>query len=206
MIFEFQVKLINYWPMSNLSDVVGGANLFGGSSYSFVADRFNNPNSAIYLNRGYLQVPPGVYFNGDFTVIVWFQMKSIQTWSRIFEFGIGALMETICLAFNADTTQLIGLTFSGSSYSSIQATSIQLNQWYHVAFVLNGTTGYIYLNGVQSVSGTLIKPNSVSRSTNFIGKSNNGDSNVDGIFDDFRIYQGAMSAAAILTDYTNGNN
>ncbi len=41
--------------MSNLSDVISGANLFGGLSYSFVPDRFFN--SAIYFNKGYLQVP-----------------------------------------------------------------------------------------------------------------------------------------------------
>jgi hypothetical protein len=43
--------------MSNLSDVIGGANLFGGENYSFVQDRFGTPNSAIYFNKGFLQVP-----------------------------------------------------------------------------------------------------------------------------------------------------
>ncbi len=46
--------LINYWPMNNLSDIVGGANLFEGFSYSFALDRFCLPNFAIHFNQGYL--------------------------------------------------------------------------------------------------------------------------------------------------------
>ncbi len=37
--------------MNNLTDLIGGANLFGGSSYSFVPDRFCSLNSAIYFIR-----------------------------------------------------------------------------------------------------------------------------------------------------------
>ena len=33
--FKYLANLINYWPMSNLSDVVGEADFFGGLSYSF---------------------------------------------------------------------------------------------------------------------------------------------------------------------------
>ncbi len=33
--------------MSNMTDVIGGNNLYGGTGYSFVADRFNDSNSAI---------------------------------------------------------------------------------------------------------------------------------------------------------------
>ncbi len=68
--------LINYWPMDNLNDVIGGANLFKGFSYSSDLDRFCSPNAAIYFNQGYLQVPEGVYFSGDFTVTAWIYLKS----------------------------------------------------------------------------------------------------------------------------------
>ena len=52
--------LKNFWSMSNLNDLVGDANLRDGSNYSFVSDRFNNPNSAIYFNNGYLKIPSGL--------------------------------------------------------------------------------------------------------------------------------------------------
>ena len=53
-----KVKLLNHWPMSNLSDVISGADLFDGVNNESAADRFCNPNSAIYFNKGYLTAPP----------------------------------------------------------------------------------------------------------------------------------------------------
>jgi len=73
-----QVFLINHWPMSNLSDIVGKADLYNGLNYYFVSDRFCTPNSAIYFKNGFLQVPAGVYFSGDFSVTAWIYLKSYK--------------------------------------------------------------------------------------------------------------------------------
>ena len=70
--------------MSNLCDGIGGANLYGGSSYSFTADRFDNPNSAIYLKNGYLQVPSGTYFTGDFAITAWIYLFACLNGGRGF--------------------------------------------------------------------------------------------------------------------------
>lgn len=56
------VQLQNYWPMSNLSDVVGGATLYGSQGYSFVADRFGEPGQAVSFQTGYVQIPPGLNY------------------------------------------------------------------------------------------------------------------------------------------------
>jgi len=81
--------------MSNLSDVVGGANLYNGYSYSYTYDRLCSANSAIYFNKGYLQVPSGVYFYGDFNVTAWIYLKSYQSYSRVIDFGNGQAVENI---------------------------------------------------------------------------------------------------------------
>ena len=106
-------------------------------------------------------------------------------------------MDNVLLAMEGTTSQLGAYILSGAASSHINAASlIQLNQWYHIAFVLNGTTGFIYVNGIQKASGTLFQPNHVIRSSNFIGK--HGDPNVDAIYDDLKIYHGAVSAAEVL--------
>jgi hypothetical protein len=84
--------------MSNLIDSVRGANLFGGSRYSFVPDRFCSANSAIYFNQGYLQAPSGVYFSGDFTVTAWIYLKSYKSSSRLIDFGNGVANNNILVA------------------------------------------------------------------------------------------------------------
>lgn len=83
--------------MSNLTDSVGDAHLYGWSNYEFVPDRFNNSGSAIYFNKGYLQVPPDVYFNGNFSVTAWININTFEQWQRIFDFDNGAPSDNIDL-------------------------------------------------------------------------------------------------------------
>ena len=195
--------------MSNLSDVVGGADLFNGSSYSFTYDRFCTVNSAIYFNKGYLQVPEGVYFSGDFTFTAWIYLKSYQSYSRIFDFGNEQQSDNVLLGINSTTSKIRGNLFDKSfSVSPIITSSlINLNEWYFISFVLNGTTVYIYVNGNQVKNGASKKPNNILRTKNYIGKSNwVGHLNADAVYDEFKIYQGALSPSDILNEYLISSN
>ena len=51
--------------MSNLTDLIGGADLSNGFQFSYTLDRFNGLNSALFLNNGYLEVSQDIYFNGN---------------------------------------------------------------------------------------------------------------------------------------------
>ena len=195
--------------MNNLSDVLGGANLFGGLSYSFVPDRFCSLNSAIYFNHGYLKVPVGVYFSGDFTVTAWIYLKSYQYYSRIIDFGNGQASANIVFSMFTNSLTLFGRIYNYSSTSHVLSTSpiINVNQWYFISFVLSGTTGYIYVNGSQVANGTLSSPNNITRKINYIGKSNwASDSNADAIYDEIKIFKGALSSTDILNEYITSSN
>ena len=160
--------------MNNLSDVIGGANLYGGSSSSFVPDRFNLTKSAILFNQGYLQVPSGVYFSGDFTVTAWVYLISYQTFSSILNFGNSPTSDNVFLYLYKMSYEIYCNVYQGSTRSSF-STSLSffnLNQWYFVAFVLNYQTGYIYINGNLKGSGTLLVPNQINRTCNLIIKIN----------------------------------
>ena len=149
--------------MSSLSDIVGGADLYNGVSYSFTTDRFGNANSAIYLNNGYLQVPPGVYFSGDFTVTAWINLKSYEYYSRIFDFNSYGSSDAIVLSMEGTSSSIIAYIEN----SNVRAQeSIQLNKWYYVAFVLSGTTGFIFVNGNLINSGSLYAAKNVIRNSN----------------------------------------
>jgi len=165
--------------MSNLSDVVGGANLYGGSNYSFIFDRFCSPNSAIYF-----------YF------------------SRIFEFGNGINSDNVLLAMLGESSQIYGNTIIGSSYMKIQTSLIiNLNEWFFISFILTDTTGFIYVNGNQMINGTLDLTNNIIRTSNYIGKSNWASSlNADAIYDELKIYQGALSSSDIMNEYQISSN
>ena len=203
--------MINWWQFSNnLLDNTGGATLFGGLNYSFVPDRFCTLNSAIYFNHGFLQVPNGVYFPGSYaSFTVWIYLKSYQSYSRIFDFGNGQNSDNVGLAMFGTSSQIFGFTNQNSSKSSFITTSsiINLNQWYFIAFVLSDNTGYIYVNGNQIASVTLVVPNDIVRTRNYIGKSNwEKNSNADAIYDEIKIYQGALSSSSIMNEYNIQSN
>jgi hypothetical protein len=113
------------------------------------------------------------------------------------------------LLANHDTiSKIYGFTFFASSFSSIQTISIiNLNEWYFISFVLSGTTGFIYVNGNQVGTGTLHVPNNIIRTSNYIGKSNWGvDPNADAVYDELKIYQGALSSSDIMNEYQYSSN
>jgi hypothetical protein len=189
--------------LSNLSDLIGGANLFGGENYTFVPDRFCAPNSALYFDYGYLQVPTGVYFSGDFTFTAWIYLKTYESFSRIFEFANnGNYSDSVFLAMNSPASVLKGFIYNGTTGLGLGLFSkpiINLNEWYFVSFVLNGTIGYIYVNGNQTQSGRLLAPNNINRTQNFIGK--NGLNKANAIYDEIKIYQIALTSSQIMNEY-----
>jgi hypothetical protein len=201
--------LTNYWPMSNMSEIVGGANLFGGLNYSFVPDRFCSAKSAIYINQGYLQVPPGVYFTGDFTVTAWIYLKSYQYYSRIIDFGNGQSSGNVVFTMLGNTTNIFGMIFQNLNVTNLKTSfNLNLNQWYFVSYVLSGTTAFIYVNAMQVGTGQpSLVPSNILRTKNFIGKSNwNADSYADAIYDEIKIYQGGLSLNQILNEYNISSN
>ena len=193
--------------MSNLSDVIGGAHMYGSlTNILFVNDRFCNANSAIFFNNASsLKVPSGVFFSGDFTITVWIYLKAaLPDDSRLIDFGNGNYTDNIYVKFwnSMKISYFISInsttawTYEISTYSLLE-----LNKWFHVTLTLSGTTGYVYVNGSLAATSATIVPRNVLRNINYIGKLNQF-----AIFDDLKFYQGAMSQTQILNDYIASSN
>jgi len=194
--------------MSNLSDVIGEASMYGSlTNISFVNDRFCNMNSAIFFNysRG-LQVPPGVYFSADFTLTAWLYIKeTTPDNSRLIDFGNINYTDNVFVFFNSlKITYIISVNRStvwNVNYGMSTNSTLELNKWYHITITLNGTTGSVYLNGRLAVSKTVIVPRNVLRNYNYIGRNR-----PIAVYDDLKLYQGAMSQEQILNDYIISSN
>jgi len=189
--------------MASLNDSIGGANLIG-TGYSHTSGMHCDFNSAIYVNKNNLQAPSGVYFSGDFTLITWIYLMSFQINSRIIDFGNENYSDNIMLALGASTGLLKAqLNYNSTTGSQIitGSTILNLNQWYHIAYTLGGTSHSIYVNGIQKVTGTTVYvPRNVNRSINYIGWSN------DVVIDNLKIYQKGFSADQVMSDYTASLN
>jgi len=196
--------------MSNLSDVIGGASMYGSlTNIAFVNDRFCNMNSAIFFNfasQG-LQVPPGVYFSADFTLTAWLYIKETTSEnSRLIDFGNINYSDNVFVFFNSmKITYVISVdsnTAFNENYRMSTNSTLELNKWYHITITLNGTTGSVYLNGRLAVSKTVMAtPRNVLRNHNTIGRVF-----PIAVYDDLKLYQGAMSQEQILNDYIISSN
>jgi hypothetical protein len=153
-------------------------------------------------NDDYVSLPPGVYFNGDFTIQSWIYPTSVPNWTRVLDFGNGAGINNVLLAQTYGTSGQPGMYVEGGQYQA--NTVLPLNQWSHLVATLQGTTATMYLNGVNIGVSTLPVAQNVTRNNNYIGKSNWGsppDPNFNGKISNLQIYNRALSNAEIITNY-----
>ena len=143
----------------------------------------------------YVQLPAGVYFNGDFTLECWVKLNAYSNWARIIDFGAGSSTSTdqVLFGFTTGNTPSGYINASGFNFPS----GISLNTWTHLAVTLSGTTLTGYVNGTSVLTATVTAPANVTRNSCFIGKSNYGDANSNMSIDEFRIWNYARTTSQI---------
>ncbi len=170
-------------------------------SNSLAQAQLAGPGSALSLDgtTGFIQVTNGVWFSGDFTVEGWVFVRSYNSWSHFFDFGNGPKTNNVLLALTGGDggIPVFGVYTNNNEVPSIQSsTQLPTNQWVHLAATLNGTTGTIYINGVNVASGTLNLPPAVTRTRNYFGRSSY-ETYANALFDELRIWNVARTQGQI---------
>ena len=161
-------------------------------------------SSALELQSdGYLLAPPGVYFNGDFSVTFWFYLfAATNAWARVFDFGNGANSNNIFLSYSNKLT--LRYFKEGSLVCDASLTQIRnINTWYFVGFVLSSGKLAIYFNDVSSIDSITScgNPTNITRTKNYIGKSNwINDPQVHQKIDDFKFFNRALNITEIASE------
>ena len=179
------------------------------NSATNVSGKFGN---AVNLNGSsqYVLLPTNIVAGlNDFTITTWVYLNSVNTWSRIFDFGADT-DRYMFLTPSAGSTMRFAITkFSGGGEQQINGTSaLGAGAWHHVAVTLKGSegsgVGILYVDGVAVGTNSAMSytpdmiGSLVNCTNNFIGRSAfSGDPYLNGKVDDFRIYNGALSAAQI---------
>ena len=215
MVTTVSKDLMNYWPIKNdLRDYIGysdmspGTNLEVNGSVSFGPDRFGNPNGAIYLNHGYYTVPDAIYFSGSFSILAWIKLVSLTHGARLIDFGTptASYCNVVVQMVSALTPQpCFFITDSGGQSSTVTTGFLfDLNKWYHIGAVLNGTDLYFYIDGVlQGSRSGLITPPNYMRQNCYFGRSawhGGGDYDADAYFDEIKFYSRALTQAEVQND------
>jgi hypothetical protein len=155
----------------------------------------------------YATLPTGVVGGlTDTTIMAWVKLNGAPTtWQRIFDFGTGTtnymfLSTQFGTGGNANKLRFAIRTPSVGEEGINSGTVTPVGTWTHVAVVLSGSTGRLYLNGVQvGVNNAMtLTPSSLGATTqNYLGKSQWADPYLTASLDDFRIYSRAMTTEQV---------
>ena len=188
---------------TNATDATG--NGWNGSLLNGASWNTGKYASGANLNgtSNYVSLPAGIVSAlNDFTIAAWVNQTSVNTWARVFDFGSDTVSYMMLTPANGGSGVIrfaITIASTGGE-QQINGVSALPTGWHHVAVTLQGSVGILYVDGVAAGtnSAMTLKPSSLNLTTqNYIGKSQWPDPYLNGRVDDFRIYNGALSAAQI---------
>jgi fibronectin type 3 domain-containing protein len=176
---------------------------------TFTAGKINNALTLASSSSQHATLPTGV-LDGltNCTIMGWVKLGTVVTWQRIFDFGTGTtnyMFLTTQYGTGGTSNKLRfairtpGVPETAANQLSSSVTT-PIGSWAHVAVVLSGSTGRLYLNGSQvALSTTMtLNPSSLGVTTkNYLGKSQFNDPHFDGSLDDFHIYSRALTVGEI---------
>lgn len=161
--------------------------------------------NALILNgsaTSYVSMPSGIVSSlNNFTISSWIKLSSLSTWARLFDFGTGTETNMFLAPSAGGGVTRFAIKYNNSAEQQVNASAgLSTGAWKHVAVTLSGTTGILYIDGVEVGRNTSVtlKPSSLGTTTlNYIGKSQYADPYLSGLVDEFRIYNVALSPAQI---------
>ena len=135
--------------------------------------------NALSLTGGRANLPSGIVSGLDhFTIATWVRPDSLDTWSRIFDFGTGTTVNMFLTAeaggMNGPLRFAITTSGNGSGEQQLNGPALADDTWYHVAVTLSGNTGTLYVNGAAVATNTnmTIHPAALGNTTqNYLGDS-----------------------------------
>ena len=198
--------LADYWKFDETSGTTAadsaGANpgtLATGATWA--AGKINNAVS-LSGTGGYVSLPTGFLSTlNDYTIAGWVNLNSVSAWARIFDFGTGTT-NYMFLVPSSGSAIRFAINIGGGEQQISGSSILSTGVWHHFAVTLSGTVGTLYVDGVKAGAngGMTLSPSSLGSTTlNYIGKSQFADPYLNGKVDDFRIYNGALSAAEVFT-------
>ena len=219
---------------SVIPDVVGNAHgVVLGNGSQFTGDRVALPGGGSG-SAGYVDLPNGLLSgnsannggSGEVSIEGWVRVTGAPNWGRIFDFGSSAFGEVTGPGGGGEGTDYLMLSASigtdtavrrleirnedpaGGGASTGDAATAGLNADTHFVVTWNESTGDItaYENGVQTVVITTDDAMSDINDVNvWLGRSNwTGDQNMQGEFDEFRLYDRVLSANDVANNFNGG--
>jgi unsaturated rhamnogalacturonyl hydrolase len=159
----------------------------------------------------YVDLPDSLTNNlSDFSIACWVNLNSLDTWTRIFDFGGDSNVFMMLTPASGDTGYpYFCITTSGNDgEQGIDGTSaLPTGSWQHLTVVLSGDTGILYINTQEAGrnTGITLNPSDLGNTTNnYIGRSQwDHDPYLSASIDDFVVYDRALSSSEVSSLSSN---
>ena len=190
----------NYKFESNTLDST--INLNHSASYGTIAyadAKFGTKGISLNGTNAFVQLPATVANYKEMTIATWVYTRGTTAWQRIFDFG-NDQNQNMFLTSRSNSAQLRFAIKNGGAEQAMTSTALPLYSWSHVAVTLSSTGAKMYVNGVQVAESNAItiSPLDFKPVLNYIGRSQYTDPLFNGIVEDFRIYNYALSGAEVM--------
>jgi len=203
--------LVGYWSMEDgrgsiATDFSGNGNngvFAGGATWTGgkigKATSFHDYASSDSINIPY---SPSLSITGDLSISTWFKINTldadehriVSNWGVSQQYLTNLRANQFLFAARGPGYINQGYVVSGATFSA--------GTWYHVVSVKSGTFLYLYTNGALTDSVDIgITTLNTSTSSISIGNENTGSAEFDGLLDEVRIYNRALSATEVSALY-----
>ncbi len=180
---------------------VSGARWINTSGFDRTgAYKFNGTNTHIRISSKFPEIT-----GGRFSAFMWIQKNDTTTTKTMLSQQDGTGVGRTWL--NTETVQCAAqlTTFLGFGVSLCSTTTLNVNQWYHIGLVYNGTALLLYVNGV--LENTSVRTVDENATGDFIiGQNKVLAQTFNGSLDEIRIYNKSLTTEQVQLIYRNSTH
>ncbi|MCI0349421.1 MAG: DUF1929 domain-containing protein [Acidobacteriales bacterium] len=143
---------------------------------------------------------PSLDLGNTGTIAAWVKLNSLNRWHGVIAKGAvnNDSVHNYALEINNANRFMCILGNGSSSVTVVSSTTATTGTFYHLACVWNGTTLQLYVNGAANASATQTLVPAANTSALYLGQFGGNADRLDGIVDEVRIYNTALSQAQIV--------
>ncbi len=209
--FPLQEGLVAYYPFNdNQLDESGSGNNGQSTGGTSVPDRLGNDNAAFQFDGidDFITVPDDNSLDLTlFTLSGWMYLNEAVPdggFYNMFFKGEAGDPANSNYAFSVNSDQNLSMFYeydAGTNVSITGSTSINIGEWYLFSTTFDGLELKLYINGVEEASISQTNLPGTNDAPVFIGTNTSGTSFVNGILDDLRMFNRALTASEVLELY-----
>ncbi|UCD37282.1 MAG: VCBS repeat-containing protein [Fidelibacterota bacterium] len=211
VLFLHEAGLLASYPFDgNANDASGNGNHGTVNGATPAPDRFDNTDAAYeFPGSSSISIPtPASILNtpiDQFTFQAWIKSTSGNGTQNVYEVSTSATAVNNEVYFEADMPAPMRFGVTNNSGGEYQASSqsLDLNTWYQIVGTYDGSAQKLYVNG-ELHDSLAWADNFTITSGALIGRDIQGGQDFNGLIDDIRIYDRALSKAEIQALYHEG--